>query len=87
MACHTLIPVIMLILQGQKDWLKGRANGNGVDLNRNFPDLDKMMFQLEKKRDHPNNHLVRLRKTLLDYGDKVSFISLWYSTAKSTLAC
>ena len=70
----------MLILQGQKDWLKGRANGNGVDLNRNFPDLDRMMFQLEKKRDHPNNHLVRLRKTLLDYGDKVSFISRRYST-------
>lgn len=67
--------------KGQKDWLKGRANANDVDLNRNFPDLDKLMYKLEKLPHHPNNHLIRLKQTLIDYGDKleneVKMIMVW----------
>ena len=67
---------ILILLQGKKDWLKGRANGHNVDLNRNFPDLDKLMYKLEKNPHHANNHLVRLRQTLIDYADAVSILSI-----------
>lgn len=67
--------------KGQKDWLKGRANGNNVDLNRNFPDLDRLMYKLEKSPHHANNHLIRLKQTLIEYGDKleneVKMVMVW----------
>lgn len=40
----------------QKDWLVGRGNGNDVDLNRNFPDLDRIIYSSDKL----NNHLMRM---------------------------
>lgn len=39
----------------------GRANANNVDLNRDFPDLDKIVFSNE---DGVNNHI-------LDYVSKM----------------
>lgn len=33
------------------DWLLGRANLNGVDLNRDFPDLDVVEFRKGNKED------------------------------------
>jgi len=35
-----------------KDWLVGRTNLNGVDINRDFPDLDSFAYQMKRKTDH-----------------------------------
>lgn len=43
---------------GGKDYLIGRTNNNSVDLNRNFPDLDRIMFSNEEGHINHNNHLL-----------------------------
>jgi carboxypeptidase E len=43
---------------GQRDWLVGRTNAQDVDLNRNFIDLDKIIFSSQQKHVE-NNHLLR----------------------------
>lgn len=35
----------------------GRENANGVDLNRNFPNLDEFIFEYNQHAKHRNNHL------------------------------
>lgn len=51
---------------GGEDYLIGRSNNNSVDLNRNFPDLDRIMYSLDAElgRNHRNNHLLDLVDTL-----------------------
>jgi carboxypeptidase E/carboxypeptidase D len=38
--------------------LIGRANNNSVDLNRDFPDLDRLLYSEEEERTVRNNHLM-----------------------------
>lgn len=49
---------------GKKPWLDGRANANNVDLNRNFPEVDKLEYKYEKLKDGLNNHIMTLNKAL-----------------------
>lgn len=44
---------------GGSDFLIGRANNHSVDLNRNFPDLDAITFELERQGINHNNHLLK----------------------------
>ncbi|CAB3379664.1 Hypothetical predicted protein [Cloeon dipterum] len=44
---------------GAKDYLTGRTNNRSVDLNRNFPDLDRIMFSNEEHHIEHNNHLLK----------------------------
>ncbi|XP_044735136.1 carboxypeptidase E-like [Chrysoperla carnea] len=43
---------------GGNDFLIGRLNNNSVDLNRNFPDLDRIAFSNEENHIYHNNHLL-----------------------------
>lgn len=45
---------------GGKDYLIGRNNNNSVDLNRNFPNLNRIMFSNEESHIAHNNHLLSM---------------------------
>ncbi|ODN06398.1 Carboxypeptidase E [Orchesella cincta] len=50
--------------RGKNDYLVGRSNANGIDLNRDFPDLDRIMFGNEAFHVTNNNHLMDQVQTL-----------------------
>ncbi|XP_002738033.1 carboxypeptidase E-like [Saccoglossus kowalevskii] len=37
---------------GRNQWVNGRANANGIDLNRDFPDLDTVEFENPENNNH-----------------------------------
>merc|ERR1712012_728913 len=43
---------------GGKDFLIGRTNANNVDLNRDFPNLDRIVYSNEDHHQNLNNHLM-----------------------------
>jgi hypothetical protein len=46
--------------QKARTWLLGRENANGVDLNRDFPDLDSVFFSLQRQQIPAFDHLYDL---------------------------
>ncbi|KAI6214283.1 Peptidase-M14 domain-containing protein [Aphelenchoides besseyi] len=44
----------------ERGWLVGRANAHGKDLNRNFPDLDKIFYYLDEQKLGRFDHLLDL---------------------------
>jgi hypothetical protein len=49
----------MLKERGVQDWFTGRQNANGVDLNRNFPDLDIYEYKYTSEGKNRFDHLVK----------------------------
>jgi len=49
---------------GTRDYLKGRSNNNSVDLNRDFPDLDRIMYSNEAHHLDHNHHLMDQLRSL-----------------------
>ncbi|KAF0298301.1 Carboxypeptidase E [Amphibalanus amphitrite] len=43
-----------------RGYVTGRANANRVDLNRDFPDLDRLAYRLQEHQIGANNHLMDL---------------------------
>ncbi|KRZ17759.1 Carboxypeptidase E [Trichinella zimbabwensis] len=48
-----------LTFKDLNDWVIGRENANGVDLNRNFPDLDSLLYLFEREGIPLNSHLLQ----------------------------
>jgi carboxypeptidase E len=44
----------------QRQWLTGRSNANGLDLNRDFPDLDSVFYALEERKVPKFDHLTEM---------------------------
>ncbi|CAJ0959160.1 unnamed protein product, partial [Mesorhabditis belari] len=44
----------------QRQWLTGRSNANGIDLNRDFPDLDSVFYALEEHKVPKFDHLMEM---------------------------
>uniref|UniRef100_A0A0K0EXS6 Peptidase_M14 domain-containing protein n=1 Tax=Strongyloides venezuelensis TaxID=75913 RepID=A0A0K0EXS6_STRVS len=65
----------------EKSWLTGRGNANGKDLNRNFPDLDKIFFGMEKiesELTYPKfDHLLELFSGDKDVEPEVKAVGDW----------
>merc|ERR1711935_830590 len=49
---------------GGQDFLIGRTNANNVDLNRDFPDLDRIVYSSQGTQREYNNHLMEYVKHL-----------------------
>merc|ERR1711936_925968 len=49
---------------GKNDFLVGRNNANNMDLNRDFPDLDRIAYSNEEQHQEYNNHLMDFVKHL-----------------------
>lgn len=59
------------------DYLIGRTNNNSIDLNRNFPNLDRIMFINEENHLDHNNHLIeQLTRLKEPVSPKKKFINI-----------
>uniref|UniRef100_A0AC35G9P4 Peptidase M14 carboxypeptidase A domain-containing protein n=1 Tax=Panagrolaimus sp. PS1159 TaxID=55785 RepID=A0AC35G9P4_9BILA len=59
---------------GHRGWLIGRTNAHGIDLNRNFPDLDSMFYYFENMEVNRYDHLLEYFKDDHSYEPEVQAI-------------
>lgn len=55
----------------------GRENANGVDLNRDFPDLDRIFFELKKGEIPRYDHLLELFKDTKNHQPETVAVGNW----------
>ncbi|CAD5220706.1 unnamed protein product [Bursaphelenchus okinawaensis] len=61
-----------------RGWLVGRANANGRDLNRGFPDLDKLFFVLDEQKAGRYDHLLDIfNDEQQNYEPEVKAVGQW----------
>ncbi|MCP9265496.1 Carboxypeptidase E [Dirofilaria immitis] len=61
-----------------RDWFTGRTNANGVDLNRDFPDLDDFYYYLERHNIPRFDHLLELfGDEAKEYQPEVRAVGQW----------
>jgi len=61
----------------QRGWLTGRENANGVDLNRDFPDLDTLFFYLEQNKIPRYDHLYQLFDDRSSHQPETKAVGQW----------
>lgn len=59
------------------DWLEGRANANDVDLNRDFPNLNDIVYDNEKRGKPNRDHLVRQLRDLHKVEPETMALIMW----------
>ncbi|CAD6195670.1 unnamed protein product [Caenorhabditis auriculariae] len=60
-----------------RQWLTGRSNANGVDLNRDFPDLDGVFYELEQLQVPKYDHLLSLFDDNQDRQPETMAVGQW----------
>jgi len=60
-----------------RTWTLGRANANGVDLNRDFPDLDTVYFAFEKAKVPRYDHLLEFFDENQDRQPETKAVGNW----------
>ncbi|CAB3409229.1 unnamed protein product [Caenorhabditis bovis] len=61
----------------KRQWLTGRGNANNVDLNRDFPDLDGVFYELEKMKVPKFDHLLALFDDTQDRQPETLAVGQW----------
>lgn len=61
----------------KRQWLTGRSNINGVDLNRDFPDLDSIFYELQKIGVPKYDHLLSLFEDNVDRQPETIAVGQW----------
>uniref|UniRef100_A0AC34QC00 Peptidase M14 carboxypeptidase A domain-containing protein n=1 Tax=Panagrolaimus sp. JU765 TaxID=591449 RepID=A0AC34QC00_9BILA len=60
-----------------RGWLVGRSNAHGIDLNRNFPDLDALFYYFENMQVPRYDHLLELFNDEHKYEPEVQALGEW----------
>uniref|UniRef100_A0A158R4K0 Peptidase_M14 domain-containing protein n=1 Tax=Syphacia muris TaxID=451379 RepID=A0A158R4K0_9BILA len=61
----------------ERNWMKGRKNANGVDLNRDFPDLDKVFYELTDTGVPRYDHLLDLIRDTTKHQPETQAVGMW----------
>ncbi|GMS96348.1 hypothetical protein PENTCL1PPCAC_18523, partial [Pristionchus entomophagus] len=61
----------------ERGWLTGRSNANNVDLNRDFPDLDAIFYEVEKLKIPRYDHLLELFADDKDHQPETVAVGRW----------
>jgi carboxypeptidase E len=60
-----------------RTWLKGRTNSNGVDLNRDFPDLDSLYYFFEDNKIPRFDHLLEFFNDQSNHQPETNAVGTW----------